>query len=254
MNAKPVLWHIGISHYSEKIRWALDHKGIEHERRSPQPPSHVVIALALTRGRSYTFPIMRLDGQIVPGSSQIIAALERRQPDPPLYPADAKERARALELEAWFDEHLGPPMRLLAWHEIINQRDTLEAVAVQTATPPFRRFRGAMAAGARTFVNARFRVSKPGNADLARTRVIAALDRLEAELGDRDHLVGDTFTVADLAAAALFYPLVLPPEGPKVPPPARGMERFREPLKERRGYRWVADTFARHRRPPTLRA
>ena len=31
--AKPVLWHIPVSHYSEKARWALAHKGIEHERR-----------------------------------------------------------------------------------------------------------------------------------------------------------------------------------------------------------------------------
>ena len=24
----PVLWHIPFSHYSEKVRWALDYKGI----------------------------------------------------------------------------------------------------------------------------------------------------------------------------------------------------------------------------------
>ena len=30
--SKPVLWHIGISHYSEKARWALDYKRVEHER------------------------------------------------------------------------------------------------------------------------------------------------------------------------------------------------------------------------------
>ena len=26
----PLLWHIPLSHYSEKVRWALDHKGIAH--------------------------------------------------------------------------------------------------------------------------------------------------------------------------------------------------------------------------------
>jgi glutathione S-transferase len=29
----PVLWHIPFSHYSEKVRWALDYKGIAHRRR-----------------------------------------------------------------------------------------------------------------------------------------------------------------------------------------------------------------------------
>ena len=50
----------------------------------------------------------------------------------------------------------------------------------------------------------------------------AALDRIESERAGRDHLVGDTFTVADLTAAALLYPLVWPPEFPyelPEPPP-----------------------------------
>ena len=77
---------------------------------------------------------------------------------------------------------------------------------------------------------------------------MAGLDRLEAELGDREYLVGDRFTVADLSAAALFYPLVLPPEGPitvdSMPP---SLEALRESLRERRGYQWVGDMYARHR-------
>jgi glutathione S-transferase len=33
----PTLWQIRISHYSEKARWALDHKGVHHVRREPLP-------------------------------------------------------------------------------------------------------------------------------------------------------------------------------------------------------------------------
>jgi hypothetical protein len=29
----PLLWHIPLSHFSEKVRWALDHKRIAHNRR-----------------------------------------------------------------------------------------------------------------------------------------------------------------------------------------------------------------------------
>jgi glutathione S-transferase len=82
--------------------------------------------------------------------------------------------------------------------------------------------------------------------------VPAALDRLEAELGrgdgDGEHLVGDAFSVADLTAAALFYPLVDPPKGPALTPamPA-GFEEFRAPLGDRPGYRWVERTYAEHR-------
>ena len=68
----------------------------------------MAVALWLTRGRSPTLPVMELDGRTVGDSTAIIAALEERQPDPPLYPSDPVERARALALEDWFDEQPGP--------------------------------------------------------------------------------------------------------------------------------------------------
>jgi hypothetical protein len=43
--AKPTLWHIEISHFNEKVRWALAHKGIEHARRAPTPGAHMAVAL-----------------------------------------------------------------------------------------------------------------------------------------------------------------------------------------------------------------
>jgi hypothetical protein len=29
-DGKPTLWQLDISHYSEKVRWALDHKRVPH--------------------------------------------------------------------------------------------------------------------------------------------------------------------------------------------------------------------------------
>ena len=42
-----VLWHIELSHYNEKVRWALDYKGVAHERRVPMPGFHRLSALAV---------------------------------------------------------------------------------------------------------------------------------------------------------------------------------------------------------------
>ena len=72
-DTKPILWHIPVSHYSEKVRWALDHKRIEHERRAPMPGAHMAVALWLTRGKHKTFPVVRIDGRNVGDSSEIIA-------------------------------------------------------------------------------------------------------------------------------------------------------------------------------------
>jgi glutathione S-transferase len=247
----PTLWQIDVSHYSEKVRWTLAWKGVEHRRRSPIPGVHMAVALWLTRGGQVTFPVLSIDGQRIGDSTAIIAALEERFPEPPLYPADATGRRRALDLEEYFDEELGPHIRQLAWHELGNDREQFTELMRRAAPGPLTRVPGAAAAYARVFTSLRFSARNAASAERARAKVLAALDRLEAELGNGDYLVGDTFTVADLTAASLFYPLVIPEEGP-LPTDvesAAGLERFRAPLKERRGYRWVAEMFHRHRRP-----
>jgi glutathione S-transferase len=243
---KPVLWHLGISHYNEKVRWALAYKGIEHERRSAPPGAHMAIALALTRGRSHTFPILRLDGRTIGDSSRIIAALEEAVPEPALCPADPGDRARALELEEFFDEELGPYIRLYAWDEAVKDPEALGRFSSALVPAPFKPLAGP---SMRVFLKLRFGVGDEEAAGRAQKQVLAALDRLERELGDGDYLVGDSFTVADLTAAALFYPLVTPPEGPRLPPAPPGFEEFRAPLRDRPGYRWVEETFRRHRKP-----
>ena len=112
-SSTPVLWHIKVSHYNEKARWALDHKRVPHRRIAPMPLFGTMpAAWLMTRG--VTLPVLRLDGRAIRDSTAIVAALEARYPDPPLYPADPAERARALELENYFDEQLAPQLRRVA--------------------------------------------------------------------------------------------------------------------------------------------
>jgi glutathione S-transferase len=256
--SRPILWHLPISHYSEKVRWALDYKAIEHDRRAPIGGYHIPVALVLTRGRHYTLPLIELDGRRIGDSTAIIAALEQRYPDPGgrvLYPADQDERRRALELEDWFDEHLGPAIRRFVFHALRGNRDAFDELAARQVPEPFRRYRRLAGAYARAFTGARFQTVSNRRADDALRHTLTALDRLEAELGGGEYLVGGRFTVADLTAAALFYPLVMPPEGPLQlddPPPA--VAEIRDSLSTRPGYRWVETMFARHRRKGTSRA
>ena len=245
---RPVLWHIVVSHYSEKARWALDFKRVGHVRRRPPPGSHIPIALWLTRGRGFTFPVLELDGRTIGDSTEIIAALEEHQPDPPLYPADPAELERALELEDFFDEQFAPYVRRYAFYELRREPELFAELGAQAAPELFARAAGFAGAFARALTGVRYGAADAGRAEEAREKVLAGLDRLEAELGDAEYLVGGRFTVADLAAAALFYPLVLPPEGPiavtELPEP---LERVRDALRDRRGFRWVEETYRRHR-------
>ena len=243
-----VLWHIVISHYSEKARWALDFKRIDHVRRRPAPGSHIPIALWVTRGRGFTFPVLQLEGRVYRDSTDILAAVEVHRPDPPLYPGDPAERARALELEDFFDEQLGPYVRRYAFYEMRRAPESFDEVGAQAAPELFAQFGGLAGRFGRALTGARYGASRPDGASAARGKTLAALDRLEAELDGREYLVGNRFTVADLTAAALFYPLVLPPAGPieisRLPEP---LARVRESLADRPGYRWVEEMYRRHR-------
>lgn len=253
-DGKPTLIQLDISHFSEKARWALDHKRVPHVRRSPLPGTHIPISLALTRGQSVYLPLLRLDGRTIADSTAIIAAIEERYPDPPLYPDDPEQRRRALALEDYFDEELGPAARLLPFHELTNEPEMFAAVAAAAVPGPLGKAEGLVGLYARTYTGLRFGVRDEAAAATARKKIVAALDRLEAELaanGNGEFLVGESFSVADLTAASLFYPVVGPDQGPlpadSPTPPA--FEAFRDEIRGRGGYIWVEETFRRHRFP-----
>ena len=252
---RPTLWHVPLSHYSEKARWALDYKRVPHARRAVLGGLHPLVTFIVTRGRHQTVPALTLDGRGIGDSSAIIAELERRFPDPPLYPREPDGLRRALELEEFFDEEVGPYLRRLAYHEIIGSREALEELTFKQVPTVRRAWLKPTMRGVALFLDARFSIRSADKAREAEAKVMAGLERLERELDGNEFLVGDTFTVADLTAAALLYGLVLPPEGPwhpaNIPEPWR---RRTEALRDRPAFRWIEQTYARHRAPATAAA
>jgi len=242
-----VLWHIELSHYNEKARWALDYKQVPHERRVPMPGLHGLRALVLTRGAQRRLPVLELDGRRIGDSTAIIAALEAYRPEPPLYPADPAERSRALELEDWFDENLAPPLRLFVWHHTLPDTDAVGAALFTRPSPGRLRLLRTVAPVAKRMVRMDFHINDETAAE-ARKEVVAGMDRLESEIQPSGYLAGDSFSVADLTAAALYTPLLAPPERPYAPPtmPAPLLE-LREELMARPGADWIFEMYARHR-------
>lgn len=212
------------------------------------PGAHIPVALWLTRGRQYTFPVIDIDGERIGDSTAIIADLEERFPDVRLYPSAPEDRERALALEEWFDEELGPYVRRFGFHELLQDPECFAEVGALAAPGAFRHMGSSGQAFARTMIGMRYRASSDEASELARQKVISGFDRLETELGQGDYLVGESFTVADLTAASLFYPVVRPPESyvtiERMPEP---VERLREELSELRGFQWVEGMYRRHR-------
>src|SRR3954453_15261862 len=262
----PVLWHLKVSHYNEKARWALDYKRRPHVRRAVVPGRHARIAQGLGAGR--TFPVLELDGDVLGDSTVIIEALEHRYPEPPLYPDDPEERRRALEIADFFDEGLGPSLRLLVLEHMLPAPPLLlgafaPAVWPQPRPPAPPLLLGAFAPDLSPARRLIARVMYP----LMRRRIARdfGIDRLgvgrggskwrlaggrfAAELQPNGYLVGDGFTVADLTVAALCSPVVAPVEFP-YPQPQRGHSRLEDLRRMIDGYgalEWMRWIYARHR-------
>jgi len=244
----PVLWQFALSHYAEKARWALDFKGVPYIRRSLLPGPHIGRIQKMT-GQTAT-PVLELDGAIIHDSTRVIEAIEKKWPEPPLYPAVPKDLERALALEDFFDEELGPYLRRWGYFYLLPHSSIVASMFTSQAPLSKKILFRAMFPFVRPLMIKKMRIY-PADAEEARKKTIAALDRLIAELQPSGYLVGDRFTVADLTAAALFWPVAMPKEFPyPLPSPSElpaPMAEARVKMLEHPAAKWVAGIYQCHR-------
>ena len=107
------LYAVPASHPCAAVEKALQLKGVEYRRVDIPPVAHKPVQFALFGGG--TVPGLKLDGEKILGSRAIIRALEERAPEPPLLPADDKERKSVELAEQWGDEVLQPLVRRVIW-------------------------------------------------------------------------------------------------------------------------------------------
>jgi glutathione S-transferase len=168
----PKLHGVNLSPFVRKVRIALAEKGIEYEHEQVLPFGQTPEYFALS-------PLGKVpcyqDGDLtIPDSSVIIDYLERVAPNPPLYPTDPGQRARAL----WYEEY--------ADTKLVNALSTVF----------FQRF-----------VGPKFMQQETDQAavDAAlNDEIPPILDYLEGELDGDGFLVGDHFSIADIATTSPF--------------------------------------------------
>jgi glutathione S-transferase len=145
----------------ERVALALAHKGLEVESVWISYEDRSLVERVSGQG---LVPVLEFDdGAVVHDSMQIVRELEERFSHHPLYPAAAVGRARVVHFIYWFND---------VWKLAPN---AIEAEIAKDVP------------------------------DVARIEALAremaeALDRFEAMLDGREHLVGDEFSAADIAA------------------------------------------------------
>jgi len=242
----PELFQFKVSHFNEKVRWALDYKGIVHVRHSLLPGPQKVKMQKIS-GQSQV-PVLRSGDVVVAGSARIIDYLEAECPQPALYPRDETTRRRALDVQSRFDAEVGPAIRLAMFHELLA--DPSYFVSMFTVgQPPLVRFGyRAMFPVVRVLMKREMKIT-PENAAQALEATRHALDFVAEESRTTGYLAGDSFSVADLTAASLLAPAVeMHPSPFGYPKPASpSLGAWWERWRDHTGIVWVRSIYERHR-------
>lgn len=213
--AKPLrLITISISHYCEKVRWALDKLGILYTEEPHAPLFHRLITRS--SGGNKTVPVLVTQAGTFSDSTDILQYLDTLTSSSKLYPAEPELRRQVDKLEDLFDTQLGPATRRWAYSYLLDDRNLWLRLWRQ---------------GAPAIERALFPVVFPlvykllrQGYDITTTSAATSYEQIQrlfetvsTQLADgRPYLVGNRFSAADLTFAALAAPALRPKNyGPK---------------------------------------
>lgn len=206
------LYQFAISHYCEKVRWALDYKAINAQTINLLPGQHVKTLRKLGAEGS-SVPVIVHDGQCVQGSAPILDYLDENFPERPLTPADPAARELALDWERRMDDELGPAVRCFAYHYFL-QRPKLVTPMLTAGTPFYNRYLVRLAFSRVDEIMRKWMKINEKTADTSRQTMERYLTDLARAYEASPYLAGDSFSRADLTAAAFLAPMFQPPQYP----------------------------------------
>ncbi|HKB08416.1 MAG TPA: glutathione S-transferase family protein [Candidatus Polarisedimenticolia bacterium] len=210
------LYDIFWSHYCEKARFCLDFKRLSYTivRVNPFTRRQVI-----DLGERGDVPVLKDGDRVVPGTDAIAAHLEAAYPDPPMLPHDAQARAAVLELTKRCDERLGPDARRVAYQVALENPAMLLGTILWNRAP-YRWLNRPMLRLVEPRLRRKFKIY-PDNVRESRERLKTILPELQSRCARTGYLVGDSLTLADIAAVSLLDPLELVPDFVRDPAYAR---------------------------------
>lgn len=236
------------STYNEKVRWALDYKGLGRKDTPLLPGPHVGYVRKRT-GQTAT-PVLRSEDRYISGSAAILAYLEELRPDPPLFPADPAARESALDIQRRFDEDWGPRSRRAILSVIAAHPGYLSRMFGSGHSPLKRMAYAATLPLVRGKIRRGNGIHGPGDIADGERAIDEMLDFIADATRATGYLVGDRFTLADLTAASFIAPVADPP-GSTMARPRPVPKAIREWQARRAGHpgvAWTLGIYRQHRR------
>ncbi|MBZ2169212.1 glutathione S-transferase family protein [Marinobacter sp. F4216] len=231
------LYQFAISHYCEKVRWALDFKGLKYQTVTLLPGQHIKTIRQLTRGKTSSVPVLEHDGHVVQDSPKILDYLDETFPDNPLTPADPELREQALAWEQRLDAEAGPAVRCYAYHHFLK-RPKVVIPMLAAGTPFYNRYLLSLIFSRVEEMMRQWMKINEKTSEQSRLVMEQLLTDLTEAYQNSPFLVGDSFTRADLTASAMFSPMFQPaafpvpwPKPEKIPADVSGwLNQWQEQL------------------------
>ena len=208
---KPLLITIALSHYCEKVRWAMDYLNIDYQEESHSPLFHRQYT---SRYGGTTVPVLVTENKALTDSHDILEYLNGISKNKKLYPEDPQQRDRVETLEKLFDEKLGVATRTWGYYYAIQKPLTV-AIAWGIKAPLIEKIKTIVSFPKIPQVLKAFYKISPRTKDAALKDIKEVFATVSQELSSgQQYLVGDRISAADITFAALASPILRPPNHP----------------------------------------
>jgi glutathione S-transferase len=202
------LYQFPLSHYCEKVRWVLDYKDLQYKMVNLAPGPHFKIMKKLGVEKT-SVPVIEHNGRIIQNSSDIISYLDDKYPDKCLTPQNEEIRKQALYWETYADEEIGVTLRLCFYHILLEERRTVLSMLTQESSAFTKILLRLIYPILKRKMIAGMNISDQAAAE-SQERLKAALLKVKDHLANREFMVGNSFSRADISVAALAAPILKP--------------------------------------------
>jgi glutathione S-transferase len=117
------LIHLHTSPFSERVRWALDLKGVVYEKANYAVSTGEEDLITLTGQRQV--PVLVAGDEVIPDSTAILEWLEQHVPNPPLVPTNPRDHAQVMLYEELACAVLAPEGRQMLIARLLKSEDEL---------------------------------------------------------------------------------------------------------------------------------